>query len=72
MQHISLSASFFLKDKGCDVAICATRSKWGSVEELKNFAAEEGAEIEGIAKSYEYSLCDTTQRQCIKRQQNCC
>ena len=56
----------YFKTKGCDIAISATRTKWGSVDALKEFAASEGMEIEWIAKSYEYNLSRATQKLCNK------
>ena len=50
----------YFKLKRCDVAISATRTKWGSVEALEEYAKEKGAEIEWIQKSYEYSLSEET------------
>lgn len=54
----------YFKDKNCDVAISATRSKWGPYDALRDFASNENAEIEWIQKSYEYSLSETTQKLC--------
>lgn len=55
----------YFKQKGCDVAISATRTKRGSVNALNEFAAKEGVEID-CAKSYEYNLSEETQRMCNK------
>ena len=54
----------YFKMKDCDVAISATRTKWGSVDALKEFAASEGVGIEWMGKSYEYNLSRTTQKMC--------
>lgn len=54
----------YFKLKRCDVAISATRTKWGSVEALEEYAKEEGVEIEWIQKSYEYSLSKETCQRC--------
>lgn len=56
----------YFKMKGCDVAISATRTKWGSVEALEEFAKRECVNIEWMAKSYEYNLSSETQRMCNK------
>ena len=56
----------YFKMKGCDVAISATRTKWGSVDALKEYAKIEGVEIEWVAKSYEYNLSRATQKKCNK------
>mgnify|MGYP003413659150 CR=1 FL=1 len=56
----------YFKQKGCDVAISATRTKRGSVNALNEFAAKEGVEIDWIAKSYEYNLSEETQKRCNK------
>lgn len=56
----------YFKQKGCDVAISATRTKGGSVDALNEFAAKEGVEIEWIAKSCEYNLSEETQKMCNK------
>ena len=56
----------YFKAKRCDVAISATRTKWGSVDALKEFAEKEGVEIEWIPKSYEYILSQSTQKMCNK------
>lgn len=63
-KHIVENNCCYFKEKGCDVAVCATRTKWGSVDALNGFAAEEGVEIEWVAKSYEYSLSDKTKELC--------
>lgn len=52
--------------KECDVAISATRTKWGCVDALKEYAEIEGVEIEWVAKSYEYNLSRSTQNMCNK------
>lgn len=56
----------YFKQKGCDVAISATRTKGGSVDALNEFADSEGVKVEWIAKSYEYNLSGETQRKCNK------
>lgn len=56
----------YFKTKGCDVAISATRTKWGPVDAIKEFADSEGLEIEWVAKSYEHNLSDATQKMCNK------
>ncbi len=56
----------YFKVKNCDVAISATRSKWGPYDALNNFAFNEKAKIEWIQKSYEYNLKDATQELCNK------
>lgn len=56
----------YFKQKGCDVAVSATRTKGGSVDALNEFADSEGVEVDWIAKSYEYNLCEETQRMCNK------
>ena len=42
----------YFKQKGCDMAITATRTKGGSVDSLNEFANSEGIKVEWIAKSY--------------------
>lgn len=56
----------YFKSKCCDVAISATRTKWGPVDALKEFADSEGVEIEWVPKSYEHNLSDATQLACNK------
>lgn len=56
----------YFKQKGCDVAITATRTKGGSVDALNEFAANVGVEIEWTAKSYEYNLSKETRKLCNK------
>ena len=56
----------YFKQKGCDVAISATRTKGGSVDALNEFADNEGVKVEWIAKSYEYNLSEKTQKMCNK------
>lgn len=56
----------YFKQKGCDVAISATRTKGGSVDALNEFADSEGVKVEWIAKSYEYNLSQETQKMCNK------
>lgn len=56
----------YFKQKGCDVAISATRTKGGSVDALNEFADSEDVMVEWIAKSYEYNLSKETQRICNK------
>ncbi len=60
----------YFKIKRCDVAISATRTKWGSVDALKEYADKEGVEIEWVAKSYEYNLSRKTQNMCNKEAAN--
>lgn len=59
------NCQYFRKNE-CNIAITATRTKWGPVDALKEFAEKEGAEIEWIAKSYEYNLSRATQLTCNK------
>ena len=54
----------YFKEKNCDVAISATRTKGGSADALKEFADSEGAKVEWMAKSYEYNLSRETQKMC--------
>lgn len=54
----------YFKQKGCDVAISATRTKGGSVDALNEFADSEGVKVEWIAKSYEYNLSEGTKKMC--------
>lgn len=56
----------YFKQKGCDVAISATRTKGGSVDALNEFADSEGMKVEWIAKSYGYNLSEETQKMCNK------
>lgn len=56
----------YFKQKGCDVAISATRTKGGSVDALNEFADSEGVKVEWIAQSYEYNLSEETQKMCNK------
>ncbi len=56
----------YFRTKGCDVAISATRTKWGPVDALKEFAEEEDSTVEWVAKSYEYNLSRETQKRCNK------
>lgn len=54
----------YFKMKSCNIAISATRSKGGSADALKEFAASEGVGIEWIAKSYEHNLSQATLKIC--------
>lgn len=54
----------YFKSKNCDVAISATRTKWGSVKALEDFATREGVCIEWVQKSYEHQLSKATQNTC--------
>ena len=56
----------YFKQKGCDVAISATRTKGGSVDALNKFPDSEGVKVEWIAKSYEYNMSEETQKMCNK------
>lgn len=56
----------YFKNKGCDIAISATRTKCGSTDALEEFARDEGVKIEWMAKSYENNLSRETQRFCNK------
>lgn len=56
----------YFKEKKCDVAISATRSKWGPADALNEFADSEGVEVKWVQKSYEYSLSETTKTLCNK------
>lgn len=56
----------YFKAKNCDVAISATRTRWGSAKALNEFATSEGVEVEWIQKSYEYNLTGATKTLCNK------
>ena len=56
----------YFKMKNCDVAISATRTRWGSADALNEFADSEGVRVEWIPKSYEYNLSETTRELCNK------
>ena len=56
----------YFKKKKCDVAISATRSKWGPADALNEFAKSEGVEVKWIQKSYEYNLSEATKTLCNK------
>lgn len=56
----------YFKQKGCDVAISATRTKGGSVDSLNKIPDSEGVKVEWIAKSYEYNLSRGIQKMCNK------
>lgn len=56
----------YFKQKDCDVAISATRTKGGSVDALNEFTENEDVKVEWIAKSYEYNLSEETQSVCNK------
>lgn len=56
----------YFKAKKCDVAISATRSKWGSADALSEFADSEGVEVKWVQKSYEFNLSETTKTLCNK------
>lgn len=56
----------YFKQKGCDVARSATRTKSGSVDALNEFADSECVKVEWIAKSYECNLSGETQKMCNK------
>ena len=56
----------YFKMKNCDVAISATRTRWGSAEALNEFAERGGVKVDWIPKSYEYNLCEATRALCNK------
>lgn len=56
----------YFKTKKCDVAISATRTRWGSAEALNEFASSEGVEVDWVLKSYEYNLSEATKSLCNK------
>lgn len=56
----------YFKSKNCDVAISATRTRWGSADALNEFADSKGVKVEWIAKSYEYNLSEATKTLCNK------
>lgn len=56
----------YFKAKNCDVAISATRSKWGPADALNEFAESEGVEVKWVQKSYEFNLSETTKTLCNK------
>lgn len=56
----------YFESKKCDVAISATRTKWGSVNALTNYARKKKIEIDWVEKSYEYRLSTEIQTLCNK------
>jgi hypothetical protein len=56
----------YFKLKNCDVAISATRTRWGSADALNEFAESEGVKVDWVPKSYEYNLSEVTKTQCNK------
>ena len=56
----------YFKKKNCDVAISATRTRWGSAKALNEFAESEGVKVDWVPKSYEYNLSEPTQTLCNK------
>lgn len=56
----------YFKSKNCDVAISATRTRWGSAKALNEFAESEGVKVDWIPKSYEYNLSEATRELCNK------
>jgi hypothetical protein len=56
----------YFKAKNCDVAISATRTRWGSADALNEFAEREGVKVNWVAKSYEYNLSESTKMLCNK------
>lgn len=56
----------YFESKKCDVAISATRTKWGSVDALTDFARRKKTEIDWVEKSYEYWLSKEIQTLCNK------
>lgn len=56
----------YFAQKRCDVAISATRTKWGPADALKEFAERLGTTVEWIKKSYEDILSVATQDLCNK------
>ena len=56
----------YFKTKNCDVAISATRTRWGSADALNEFANSMGENVEWIPKSYEYNLSEDTRTLCNK------
>ena len=64
--NLSPVTSRYFKMKNCDVAISATRTRWGSAEALNEFAERGGVKVDWIPKSYEYNLCEATRALCNK------
>lgn len=56
----------YFKLKNCDVAISATRTRWGSADALNEFAESEGVKVDWVPKSYEYNLSEATKTLCNK------
>jgi len=56
----------YFKSKNCDVAISASRTRWGSAEALNEFAKSEGIKVDWVPKSYEYNLSESTRTLCNK------
>lgn len=56
----------YFKMKNCDVAISATRTRWGSADALNEFADNEGVNVDWVPKSYEYNLSESTRMLCNK------
>ena len=56
----------YFKLKNCDVAISATRTRWGSADALNEFAEGEGVKVDWVPKSYEYNLSEATKTLCNK------
>lgn len=56
----------YFMSKNCDVAMSATRTRWGSADALNEFAESEGVNVDWVAKSYEYNLSEATKTLCNK------
>ena len=56
----------YFDKKQCDVAISATRTKYGSAVALTEYAKDKGSVIKWHPKSYEYYLSKKTQVMCNK------
>lgn len=60
---VQKNINYFIHKK-CDVAFSASRCKGATADLLNNFAASLGVYVDWVSKSYEYNLCDATQRLC--------
>lgn len=56
----------YFESKKCDVAVSATRTKWGSVDALNDLARKKKTEIDWVEKSYEYGLSEEIHSLCNK------
>lgn len=66
LEHIVEVNCRYFKSKNCNVAISATRTRWGSSGALNEFADSQSVKVDWVQKSYEYNLSEATKTLCNK------